>query len=79
MTSLTTYNFNTSQIRVLKREDHPWFVGKDVLDCLGVTGATGMHYAKLGADETSKVNRISLGLPSGNRWALSQRPSCIAG
>lgn len=35
MNELTTYNFDSSEVRILVRDSEPWFVGKDVATVLG--------------------------------------------
>lgn len=35
MNELTTYNFDSSEVRILIRDSEPWFVGKDVATVLG--------------------------------------------
>lgn len=35
MNELTTYNFDSSEVRILVRDSEPWFVGKDVASVLG--------------------------------------------
>ncbi|MBF0176891.1 MAG: hypothetical protein HQL63_08595 [Magnetococcales bacterium] len=33
--NLTPFNFESHQVRVITRDGEPWFVAKDVADCLG--------------------------------------------
>lgn len=40
MTSLTTYNFNTNNIRVVTIDGNPWFVAADVCKAIGLSNTT---------------------------------------
>ncbi len=40
MNELTTFNFDTSQVRALVIDDEPYFVGKDVAEILGYSNAS---------------------------------------
>ncbi len=66
MTSLTTFTFDTNNIRVVTIDGNPWFVALDVCRALNVytygsTVNTTMAVKKLAADEYRKeegLNRI---------------------
>lgn len=70
--ALTTFNFNTSAIRVVEIDGQPWFVASDVCRTLGMAvkadGSVNTHNAlrPLNADEITTY-RIS-----GNRGSASK-------
>lgn len=47
--------FNTSSIRVVTLEGHPWFVAKDVYEALGFTYANLRYHIQNNLDESEKV------------------------
>lgn len=74
MSNIITRDFailgNTFPIRIVQLNGQPWFVGKDVVNALGLSAKNGMHYRKLNADEECKVNRTALGLNPGKPMSL---------
>jgi prophage antirepressor-like protein len=71
MSNVINFNFNQQPVRIVEREDGPWFVGRDVLPVLGLDlNGTSKHYRKLHTSEKSNVNRIALGLNPGRPMTI---------
>ncbi|SET08760.1 BRO family, N-terminal domain [Paracoccus homiensis] len=55
MEALSTFTFNTHDIRVIDREGNPWFVAADVCRVLGLSNTTvALHH--LTPDERAKAD-----------------------
>lgn len=54
-TALQAFAFDSHAVRVVMKEDAPWFVAKDVCLCLGITNHRNAT-SKLDADEKDGVH-----------------------
>lgn len=69
MSNLTTFNFNSNDLRVVELEGEPWFVAKDVCDVIGIANPSN---ALRGMDDTERA-RFNLGLRGlGNANIISE-------
>ena len=71
-TTLSTYNFNGSAVRITKDENgEPWFVGKDVCEILGYVNASKALYDHV--DDEDKLNNESLStLGQRGGWLINE-------
>lgn len=61
MNQVQNFSFGLMNIRVSEQDGQPWFVGADALKAVyGRTTGMGNIYARLGADEVTKVKRFNL-------------------
>ena len=58
-TDINTFTFGSAPLRVVTINDEPWFVMKDVMKPLGLSGYPSHHTYRLGKYETTKVTRNS--------------------
>lgn len=69
MNNLTTFNFNSSELRVVELEGEPWFVAADVCKSLELKGAPSKHLLPLDVKEKQIVirdsNKLSVELRKG--------------
>lgn len=58
MADLTTFNFNSTDLRVVELDGEPWFVAKDVCNVLGMTNPS----ISLRCVDDSERAKLNLGL-----------------
>lgn len=69
--TLSTFNFNNNEIRVVTIDDQPWFVAADAIVVLyGSTNSFGSIYRSVDQDERSYVPRQHLGLNGGKPMVI---------
>ncbi len=61
MAAITPFNFGNHAIRVVMRNDQPWFVAKDVCDTLGYANSRDTLAKHLDDDEKGVANSDTLG------------------
>jgi prophage antirepressor-like protein len=70
-TQVTSFNFNTSTIRVVTIEGNPWFVGADIFRVLfGTAEGHSRRYNCLDDSESLKGHPVELGLGAGREVML---------
>ena len=68
--ALTTFNHpQFGSIRMITKDNDPWFVARDVCDILGISN-TGNAYARLDADEKCYIQRTDVGMNPGRSLML---------
>lgn len=67
MSNLTTFNFNSSELRVLEQNGEPWFVAKDVCEVLEMRGYASTYLANLDSSEKQTLKRNTNGISVSDR------------
>jgi len=68
MTSLTTYTFDTNNIRTVERNGEPWFMVADVCRVLAITN-TSQAVESISADRKAMLN---IGLRGRAPWMVNE-------
>ncbi|MCP3966812.1 MAG: hypothetical protein GY750_16140 [Lentisphaerae bacterium] len=58
-TELTMFNFEDANVRVINRDEEPWFVAKDVCEVLGLS-STAETIRSLYEDEVSNIKKTDI-------------------
>lgn len=64
-TALQTYSFGQQNVRVVMRGEDPWFVARDVCDCLEMGKTGGATYSNIREDERLVLTKRNPITPNG--------------